>query len=144
MRASYIIVTSTLLSYKILISGDDMMQFNVCTMLNARACICTIHAKRIAELLRLIYFDKKNTCVYVYLIGVIYEILSITVINSVWTVAPGWHDLWDNATFYQDMHNEFLQSCIRLNISQKKNRDTRVAFDNWLRNIFNMPWIAKE
>lgn len=68
MGASYIIVTSTLLSYKILIRGDDTMQFSVCTMLNARACICAIHAGRIAESLRLIYFDvaKKNMCVCVY------------------------------------------------------------------------------
>lgn len=68
MRASYIIVTSTLLSYKIL-SSDDTMQFSVYTMLNARAYICAIHAGRIAvESLRLIYFDvaKKNICVHMF------------------------------------------------------------------------------
>lgn len=88
-------------------------------MLDARACICTSHAGRIAESLRLIYFDvaKEN------MIGVMYEIL-LAVINSVRTVAPSWHDLWDNATFSWDMHNEFLQPCIRLNISQKKYRHT--------------------
>lgn len=115
VRASYIIVTSTLLSYKMLISGDDTMQFNACTMLHARAYIRESRRtdRRVAEV-NLLDVAKEN------MIGVVYEILPLAVINSEQTVAPGCHDLWDNATFCYDMHNEFLQSCIRLNMSQKK------------------------
>jgi len=65
--------------------------------------------RRVAEV-NLLDVAKEN------MIGVVYEILPLAVINSERIVAPGWHDLWDNATFCRDMHNEFLQPCIRLNI----------------------------
>lgn len=48
--------------------------------------------RRVAEV-NLLDVAKEN------MIGVMYEILPLAVINSERTVAPGWHDLWDNATF---------------------------------------------
>lgn len=93
VRASYIIVTSALLSYKVLIRGDDTMQFSVRTMLHTRACIYASHAGRIAEV-NLLDVAKEN------MIGVVYEILPLAVINSEQTMVLSWHDLWDNATYF--------------------------------------------
>lgn len=49
--------------------------------------------RRVAEV-NLLDVAKEN------MISVVYEILPLAVINSERAVTPGWHDLWDNATFY--------------------------------------------
>lgn len=51
-----------------------------------RVCIYASHAGRIAEV-NLLDVAKEN------MIGVVYEILPLAVINSEQTVAPDWHDL---------------------------------------------------
>lgn len=81
IRASYIIVTSALLSYKVLISGDDTMQFNARTILHA--CVTRVTPDWIAAaVVNLLDVAKEN------MIGVVHEILPLAIINSEQTVAP--------------------------------------------------------
>lgn len=68
VRAGYIIVTSALLSYKMLISDDDAMRFSVRTILHASVCITRVTpdgSPRVAEV-NLLDVAKEN------MIGVVY------------------------------------------------------------------------
>lgn len=76
-----------------LISGDDTMQFSVRTYVRhtrERVCVYICESRRadrrVAEV-NLLDVAKEN------MIGVVYEILPLAVINSEQTVAPDWHDL---------------------------------------------------